>query len=88
MVGSFAKINVLGDKLENISVIPSSSLQKDGTIIVVDKNNVISKIKPDIIQSMDNSIAIKGMEHKFKVVVGNMPGAIEGMKVTTDSEIK
>ena len=88
LVGSFAKINVLGDKLENISVIPSNSLQKDGKIIVVDSNNVISKIRPDIIQSMDNSIAIKGIEHKFKVVVGNMPGAIEGMKVTTDSEIK
>ena len=88
LVGSFAKINVQADKLENVSVIPSNSLQKDRKILVVDSNNIISKIQPDIIQSMDNFIAIKGMDQPFKIVVGNMPGAIEGMVVTTDSEIK
>lgn len=87
LVGRFAKIHVKGDILKNISIIPSNSLQKDGRILVVNKDNVISKIQPDIVQSMDNFIAIKGMNNPFRVIVGNMPGAIEGMKVTTDSEI-
>ena len=69
------------------SLYASNSLQKDGRILVVNKDNVISKIQPDIVQSMDNFIAIKGMNNPFRVIVGNMPGAIEGMKVTTDSEI-
>ena len=87
LVGRFAKIHVKGDILKNISIIPSNSLQKDGRILVVNKDNVISKIQPDIVQSMDNFIALKGMNNPFRVIVGNMPGAIEGMKVTTDSEI-
>lgn len=88
LVGSFAKLNVKGDRLQNISVISSNSLQKDGKILIVNSNNTISKIEPKIIQAIDGFIAIKGMNKPFRVVVGNMPGAIEGMKVTTDSEIK
>lgn len=87
LVGSFAKINAKGETYKDAAIIPSGALQKDGKILIVDENNIVSKFQPEIIQNMDRYIAIKGIQKAFKVVVNNMPGAIEGMKITTDDEI-
>jgi hypothetical protein len=53
----------------------------------VNEDNIISKIQPHIIQSTDDSIVIKGIAKSFKIIVNNMPGAIDGMKITTDSKV-
>jgi RND family efflux transporter MFP subunit len=87
LVGSFAKITAKGKLERNAAIIPSSSLQKDGKILIVNEDNIISKIQPHIIQSTDDSIVIKGIAKSFKIIVNNMPGAIDGMKITTDSKV-
>jgi RND family efflux transporter MFP subunit len=87
LVGSFAKVTISGDLLQNISIIPSESLQKDGAILIVDSKDTISIIKPNIVQVKDDFIAIQGMSAPFKVVVGSMPGAIEGMKITMNAKM-
>ena len=87
LIGSFAKINVKGELHKNAAIIPSHALQKDGKILIVNNDNIISKFQPEIIQTMDKHIAIKGLNKPFKVIVNNMPGAIDGMKVATDDEI-
>ena len=87
LIGSFAKINAKGELHENAATIPANALQKDKTILIVNNDNIISKFKPEIIQNMDNHIIIKGLNKPFKVIVNNMPGAIDGMRITTDNEI-
>jgi len=87
LIGSFAKISVKGELHENAAIIPSNALQKDRTILTVNNDNIISKIQPEIIQNMDKHIVIKGLNQPFKVIVNNMPGAVDGMKITTDDEI-
>jgi RND family efflux transporter MFP subunit len=87
LVGSFAKIIAKGGLEKDVAIIPASSLQKDGKILIVNNENIISKIQPQIIHSTDESIIIKGIGGAFRIIVNSMPGAIEGMKITTDSEV-
>lgn len=86
LVGNFAKVNIKGEKLKDIAVIPLSAMQKDRTILIIKEDNTIIKFKPKIVQMMDKTVAISGIDHSFRVITNNMPNAISGMRVSVSTE--
>lgn len=83
MSGSFAKINIDSQMLENVFVLPSSSLQSGNIIWFVDEKNILRKIDSEILYSDNDKIIIKNDNFdKIKIVVGKISGGFDGMKVS------
>lgn len=81
--GIFAKVKVLGKKIDNVMVLPVSSLQNGNKIWQV-SNNVLKEFKAEILSDDDVNVVVKTELKKAKIVVGKVSGGFEGMKVKFD----
>lgn len=81
--GAFLDINIQGQTLEGLMVIPVSALQKEGNIWILKQDNTLESILPDVIYSDDQKMVIKAIKTEtIRVVTSYIAGAENGMKVT------
>lgn len=81
--GAFLDINIQGQTLEGLMVIPVSALQKEGNIWILKQDNTLESILPDVIYSDDQKMVIKAIKNEtIRVVTSYIAGAENGMKVT------
>lgn len=80
--GSFVKVSIDSQILENVFIFPSSALQGENIIWFVDKENILKKFDGEILYQDNDKIVIKNDNlEKVKIVVGKISGGFEGMKV-------
>lgn len=81
--GNFADITIQAAEINDVSVLPSSALQKDGSLWEVDVASELSRIQnPEIIFNDGAFIAVKGLDASMTVITAKIPGAVEGAKVS------
>lgn len=84
--GMFVDVKVQGPQLANITVVPASALQKEGVIWILDENNQLHAIEPDIAYADNDTVAVKNLGDTPNIVVSRVSGATDGMKARTVEE--
>jgi hypothetical protein len=80
--GSFVDVHISGKKLKDIFVIPRSSFRDNSTVWVMDKENRLNIIDVDVLKiERDRVIIGKGFNDGDMVILTNISGAAEGMKL-------
>ena len=80
--GSFIDVVVNGPTLKNTILLPESAEQINESIWVV-KNKTLTKVTPNFINRQVQGIITDNFEIEDGIVLGTVPGAKEGMSVTT-----
>lgn len=85
-LGSFAKMKIFGKRFDNVFILPSTALQKEGIIWQLNEDNSIKKIEPEIIFEDSNNIVLKEIPQDAKIIITRLSGASDGMKVHLSDE--
>lgn len=80
--GSFIDVVVNGPTLKNTILLPESAEQINESIWIV-KNKTLTKVTPNFINRQVQGIITDNFEIEDGIVLGTVPGAKEGMSVTT-----
>lgn len=81
--GVFSNILVYGPRKEKVMLLPSSALQSQGVVWIVEANQLV-RWEPQIIYASDHYIAVEGKTKPVNVVTSRVAGGTEGMNVLTD----
>ena len=80
--GTFLDINIKGSTLNNVILVPIQALQKEGNIWLIDKDNNLKSVIPEIIYSDDKKMVLKSIsEEQIRIVTSYVSGAENGMGV-------
>lgn len=80
--GAFLDINIQGASIEGVMSVPINALQKEGNIWVLDQDNNLESVMPEIIYSDDEKMIIKAIRNEqLRIVTSYIAGAETGMKV-------
>ncbi len=80
--GSFVDVHIKGKTLKGVFVIPRSALRDNSTVWIMDRENRLNIIKVDVLKIERETIIIgKGLNDGVMVIMTNISGAAEGMKL-------
>ncbi len=80
--GTFVKCSIVGERYENIFVLPRYLLKRDDILFTVNGNHLKMK-KVNVLRKFEDEIYInKGLAPGDKIIFSPLPGAIEGMELT------
>ena len=80
--GAFLDINIQGATLKGLMEVPISALQKEGNIWILDNENNLESIIPNIMYLDDQRMVIKAIKNEqVRIVTSYIAGAENGMKV-------
>ncbi len=80
--GSFVTVQIKGKKLRNIFIIPRSAFRDNSTVWIMDKENKLKINKVDALKiERDRIIVGKGLNDGDMIIMTNISGAAEGMKL-------
>ncbi len=80
--GSFVDVHIKGKTLKSIFVIPRSAFRDNSTVWIMDRENRLNIIKVDALKIERETIIIgKGLNDGDMVILTNISGAAEGMKL-------
>lgn len=83
--GIFVNVDIKGPKLENVTRIPATAIQKGNIIWAVNPESRLVEIRPNIVYSNDSYIAVSGLNKEVNVVTSRLEGGADGIKVSTTS---
>jgi RND family efflux transporter MFP subunit len=78
--GSFATITVQGPMLDNVTLIPSTAIQKGNSIWAVNDGQ-LSQLSFETIYTNDDYIAVRGINQTTTIVTSRLDGGSDGMQV-------
>lgn len=84
--GVFVDVELEAQNMKNLWKIPNRALQENRAIWVVNSNMEIEKMQPEIIFVNEDFTIAKSDGSDIEVVLGNLEGANNGMKVRIVSE--
>ena len=80
--GTFVKCSIVGERYENIFVLPRYLLKRDDILFTVNGNHLKMK-KVNVLRKFEDEIYInKGLAPGDEIIFSPLPGAIEGMELT------
>jgi RND family efflux transporter MFP subunit len=80
--GSFVDVHIKGKKLKGVFVVPRSAFRDNSTVWTMDKENKLKIINVDALKlERDRVIIGKGLNDGDMVILTNISGAAEGMKL-------
>ena len=82
--GSFFNVVVEGPRLENTILLPEAAEQINESVWVV-SDNKLKRSQPRFINRQTSGVIVESFDSGDGVVLGTVPGAKEGMTVTTES---
>jgi RND family efflux transporter MFP subunit len=84
--GSFVTVDFMGDMLENVFVIPIGALRDGPALWIADESDrlMIRKVSPLRIEK-DAVILTRGLKEGERIVLSNISGAADGMKLRVGS---
>ena len=84
--GVFASINIKGEQLNEICLLPLSALQSQNIVWLVTEENILRRWEPEIIYQDPEYIVARGLSAPAIIVTSRVTGVIEGMRVATSGE--
>ena len=79
--GIFVKADFKGPTLENVLVVPTSSIQKGGIIWQVNDDNTITQLDGEILYFSEKETVVKAENKPTRVITNKLSGVIAGTKV-------
>jgi multidrug efflux pump subunit AcrA (membrane-fusion protein) len=80
--GSFVDVHMKGKKLKDVYSIPRSAFRDNSTIWIMDKENKLKIKKVNVLKIERETVIIgKGLNDGDMVIMTNISGAAEGMKL-------
>jgi RND family efflux transporter MFP subunit len=81
-VGSFVKAKIRGKVLHDVYVVPRRLLRENTFVLTVDDNNLLRRKTVNIVWQNDKSLVVdKGLEHGDRIVLTDVPFALEALPV-------
>ena len=92
MIGEYVRVEIQGRKLDGVFKIPRTALRDNSSVWIAGENQTlkIRKVRP-IWRDADVVLLKDGLTPGERLIVSDLPGAVEGMSVRVDalkSEIK
>jgi len=85
--GSFVDVTIKGGQLKDVFLVPRTALRDNNTVWLMDKNDMLKIKDVQIVRyERDNVLVEDGMEDGERVVLTNIPGAADGMKLRVAHE--
>jgi RND family efflux transporter MFP subunit len=80
--GSFVNVQIKGKELKDIFIIPRTAFHDNSTVWIMDKENKLKINKVDALKiERDRIIISKGLVNGDMIIMTNISGAAEGMKL-------
>jgi len=80
--GTFIKCSIIGERYENIFVLPRYLLKRDNILFTISDNHLKMK-KVTVLRKFEEEVYIdQGLNPGDRVVSSPLPGALEGMELT------
>jgi RND family efflux transporter MFP subunit len=86
--GVFARINIKGEQLNDISLLPLSALQTQNVVWQVTAEKTLNRWEPEIIYQDPEYIVARGLSEPAVIVTSRVNGATQGMRVATAAEAR
>lgn len=83
--GVFVTVKVAGERMEGVTEIPASAIQKDGSVWRVTDEQTLSRIKPEILDVGKDTMVVRGIDVPTVIVTSRVSGATEGTKAILNS---
>lgn len=81
-MGSFVKAKIRGATLEGVYVVPRRLLRENSFVLTVDDQHLLRRKIVNVVWQNDRSIVVdKGLEHGDKIVLTDVPFALEALPV-------
>ena len=80
--GNFVDVSIKGGRLKEVFLIPRTAVRDDDTVWLMDEDNLLRIQKVQIVRSERENVLVKdSLEDGEKIVLTNIPGAADGMKL-------
>ncbi len=80
--GTFIKCSIVGERYENIFVLPRYLLKRDNILFTISDNHLKMK-KVNVLRKFEEEVYIdQGLNPGDRVISSPLPGALEGMELT------
>ncbi len=80
--GSFVEVHMMGKKLQGVYKIPRSAFRDNATVWIMDKDNKMRIIEVSALKVESDAVIIdKGLNNGDMIVMTNISGAADGMKL-------
>lgn len=80
-VGLFVEADILGSKVEGVSVIPRSALREGNRVLVVSDDDRLSFRDVEVVRLADDDVVIRGLGRGTRVCISPLASPVEGMLV-------
>jgi RND family efflux transporter MFP subunit len=87
LLNEFVRIVILGKEVKNVIRIPRTALREGSQIWLLDIENRLRIVKPEILWSTSNEVFVKNIfEPGARMIVSNLGAPVEGMSLSLDGE--
>lgn len=83
--GLFVNATISGRELPGVSVVPRSALRTDGTVMLVDRNQLAREQPVRVLYSSADRAWLQGLETGSRVIVRENTVTVAGMEVTVNN---
>ncbi len=80
-IGSFVQVDIHGESLEDVAVLPAGALRDGGTVWLMNDSRLHIRSVEIVRRTRDEVVIGKGLEEGEQVVLTTLAGAAEGMKL-------
>ena len=81
-VGMFVEAEIVGKTVENVAVIPRSSLRPDGRVLIVDAEGRLHLRDIEVLRALNETVIVEaGLADGDRICTTALSAVIEGMKV-------
>lgn len=79
--GLFVNVSIQSEQLSDVTSLPRAALRQDDTLWIIDSNNRLQFIKPDILYRSNQNVLVRDLTENTQVVMSNLEVVTEGMQV-------
>ncbi len=87
VTGSFVDVSIKGGRLKDVFLVPRTSVRDNDTVWIMDKDNLLNIQNVQIVRYERENVLVKdSLEDGDRIVITNIPGAADGMKLRVVQE--
>ncbi len=85
--GSFVDVSLKGGRLKDVFLVPRAAIRDNDTVWIMDKDDLLRIQDVQIVRSERENVLVKdSLEDGERIVLTNVPGAADGMKLRVAHE--
>lgn len=86
LVGMFVDVEILGESVENVHVLPRAALHEDDMVWVASNSGTLQMRRAQVVHVRDEQVLVRmELSPGEQVIVSQLSGATEGMKIRVQS---